>query len=497
MSYQFSNPIFGGQDPFVCKGDDGYYFVAEAAGSKEIYVYHSDRLTERGERYVVYRAEESGESSADLWAPEIWNFNNKWYIYYAGASLAGEKNWHTHRMFVLEADKPIGPYKEPVKLELGEQMAIDGSVLQLAEDKFIFFYMGRNEEKKLNCLYMALMDSPTHICGEPILLSEPEFDWEERINEGPFPIYRNGKVSLLYSAHAAHLPNYCLALLICKDIEHILEPSSWEKLKEPLLTQEGNVIGPGHGCIVSSPDNTEEWLLYHSKFDHDYTLPGGWNRVANLLRVTWEDDIIPRFEQAHPLGTAVMVPAGEKELSVGKTMQLSLNAKSQKYFSEYTYSRSKTVEADDSCIRIAGSVWPEFGDKLILRENVYENCTIHLSMRNTSEEGEVGGLFRVQLPAAGALRWRGYGVYADKIGNFRLVKCDGKKITVLAQKRVQIDGVMDIFVTLNGASIRVSVNEQELFAVADDTFDQGRIGIGTLGGDGEFMEMNVRRNSYA
>ena len=26
MAYKFSNPICGGQDPFVCKGKDGYYF---------------------------------------------------------------------------------------------------------------------------------------------------------------------------------------------------------------------------------------------------------------------------------------------------------------------------------------------------------------------------------------------------------------------------------------------------------------------------------------
>lgn len=497
MSYKFTNPIYGGQDPFVCKGKDGYYFVAEAEESKELYVYHSKRLTERGERHVVYEAEVSGESSADLWAPEIWNFNDKWYIYYAGASKPGQENWNTHRVFVLEADEPLGPYKPPIKLELGEQMAIDASVLQLEKDKFVCFYMGRNEEEKLNCLYMAYMDSPTHVCSKPVLLSRPELEWEGDINEGPFPIYRNGKVSLLYAANAAHLAEYCLGLLVCNDVENILEPTSWEKLQKPLLTQEGNVIGPGHGCIVGSPDNTEDWLLYHSKFNHDYTLPGGWNRVANLLRVTWIDDIIPCFEKIHQHGAEVLAPSGEMGLGLGTSMELKLDKTNRNEFAEYIYSREKTVTEDNRGIRIWGSVWPEFGDKLILREKIYSDCEIHIPIRILSEEGEAGIMFRVQLPAAGECRWKGYGVYVSQNGLLRLVKCDGTKIDILRETKVKQSQIFNITVTLLKDLLKVFVDDTEIFSVQDSTYLDGQIGIGTLGGDAEFTMLKIRRNGDA
>ncbi len=494
MAYKFSNPICGGQDPFVCKGEDGYYSVVEAAGSKELYIYHSNRLTERGVKHVVYQAEESGESSVDIWAPELWNFNNKWYIYYAGSSLGGEKNWHTHRMFVLEADNPLGPYKPPVKLELGEQMAIDGSVLQLAENKFVFFYMGRNEEKMLNCLYMAMMDSPTHICSEPILLSVPELEWESDINEGPFPIYRNGKVSLLYAANAAHLPDYCLGLLVCNDIKNIMKPSSWKKLDKPILTQKGNVIGPGHACIVPSPDNTEDWLVYHSKFDHDYTLPGGWNRVVNLLRITWKEDIIPCCEEPYQHGEPILAPSGEREFSLGKNIELKLDSKSIEQFAEYTYSREKTIWATDDGIRIDGTIWPKFGDKLLLRECSYKDCTITAFMKNISKAGEAGILFRVKLPAAGETRWNGYGVYADKAGHVRLVKCDGKKIMTLKSKKILSDSMRKMTIELQGEIIKVILDGEMLFDIMDSSYRQGQIGIGTLGGDGEFYQLRIRRD---
>ncbi|MBQ8802608.1 MAG: family 43 glycosylhydrolase [Tyzzerella sp.] len=497
MAYKFSNPICGGQDPFVCKGEDGYYSVVEAAGSKELCVYHSKRLTERGVKHVVYQAEESGESSVDLWAPELWNFNNKWYIYYAGSSLGGEENWHTHRMFVLEAEHPLGPYKSPVKLELGEQMAIDGSVLQLEENKFVFFYMGRNEEKMLNCLYMAMMDSPTHICGKPVLLSVPELEWESDINEGPFPIYKNGKLSLLYAANAAHLPEYCLGLLVCNDIENIIKPSSWTKLDKPLLTQKGNVIGPGHACIVSSPDDTEDWLVYHSKFDHDYTLPGGWNRVVNLLRVTWKDDVIPCFEEPYQHGEAILAPSGEEVLPEGKSIELRLDNQSARRFAEYTYSREKTVWATDRGIRIDGTIWPEFGDKLILREGVYGNCTIKVCMKNLSNEGEVGVMFGVELPAAGKCRWQGYGVYTNKAGYIQIIKCDGKKIMTLERKKILAEGERNLLIKLQGKAISVFADNEEILSTMDDADIQGQVGVGTLGGDGEFYELRIRRDDNA
>lgn len=495
MAYTFSNPVYGGQDPFVCKGDDGYYFISEKAGSGSIEVFHSDRLTRRGVSHIVYRAEESGESSADLWAPELWHFNGKWYIYYAGASRAGQEYWCTHRTFVLEADHPLGPYSAPVKLDLRtggrEQMAIDGSVLQLAENDFVIFYMGRDEERELNCLYMARMDSPTHVCGEPVLLSAPELPWESDINEGPFPIYRNGRVSLLYAANAAHLPEYCLGLQICDDPSRIMDPGAWHKLPEPLLTRSGNVVGPGHGCIVSSPDGTEDWLLYHSKFDHDYTLPGGWNRVANLLKVTWKDDVIPVFGEPHQLGAPVTPPSGEADLPEGNDIDLRLGEECIDCFEAYTYSREDTVWTSDHCIRIDGSIWPDFGDKLILREAVYGDCVIRLEFRSISRSGIGGLLFGVDLPAAGAVHWRGFGVFGDRAGHVELVRSDGSKIETIKKKHLISEGEWKLEVRVSGCTAQITADGEILFTYRNTKPITGQTGLGTLGGDAEFRKLKI------
>lgn len=150
MNLQFSNPIYAGQDPFVCKGPDGrYYGVAESPDSRQIEVFGSDSLTDRGIRRIAFTAFDSGKCSADLWAPEIWYLRGKWYIYFAGAEGAGMPWWDTHRMFVLEADEPLGPYRFCGELELGEHMSIDGTVMELPDGRLIFIYMRKYEGEKI------------------------------------------------------------------------------------------------------------------------------------------------------------------------------------------------------------------------------------------------------------------------------------------------------------------------------------------------------------
>ena len=70
--------------------------------------------------------------------------------------------------------------------------------------------------------------------------------------------------------------------------------------------------------MVKSPDNTEDWLVYHNKFTREETLPEGWNRVANLLRVSWDQEGRPVFEKPHAPGEPVPAPSGEFRPRRGK-----------------------------------------------------------------------------------------------------------------------------------------------------------------------------------
>lgn len=483
----FANPIYGGQDPFVCKGPDGrYYGVAESVDSRQIEVFCSDRLTDRGIRRVAYEAAKSGSSSADLWAPEIWYLRGKWYIYYAGASAPGMRNWDTHRMYVLEAEEPMGPYRFAGQLELGDYMSIDGTVMELPDGRLIFIYMRKSEN--MNTLYMAPMSSPTKICAEPVMLTKPEYPWEADITEGPFPIVRNGKVSLMYAANAAHLPEYCLGLLHCTDPENILDPNVWVKEPEPILVGREDVIGPGHACIVSSPDGTEDWLLFHSKFDYDCTLPGGWNRVINLLRVQWDQRGRPTFAPLSARGEALAVPSGEKPAARGGNICLELGAAADSLI-EYGYYREKTIFYESEGLRIKGSACPAYGDKVMIRDAVWQDFEAECVMEPIN--GEIGFLFRIALPATGAYLWRGCGVYFQN-DKWRMVYCDGKELSVLVEGVLTGCGKRKLKVKAVGKCVAIWLDDLLVHRqTVPQIPEEGCLGFGTLGGDGRFIQLVV------
>ena len=486
---QFANPVYGGQDPFVCKGPDGrYYSVAESADSRRIDVYASDRLTDRGICRTAYVAPDSGPSCADLWAPELWHLRGKWYIYYAGASGRGERNWHTHRMFVLESDHPLGPYRPAGRLELGERMSIDGTVMELPDGRLLFFYMGRCDG--MNALFVAPMASPTKIAGPPRLLCRPEYPWEADINEGPFPIVRQGKVRLLYAANAAHLPAYCLGLLCCTDPSRAEDPAVWVKEPQPVLTGTDDILGPGHACIVPSPDGTEDWLVFHSKFDREEALFAGWNRVVNLLRVRWDDRQRPVFDPLPRRGEPRPVPSGEPPLPQGKAVRL-LPGRAADRLVPYGYARAATFFYEGDALRIDGASCPDFGDKALLRDGVFGDFAARVRFQTISGEGEAGFLFRVTLPAAGRWLYRGYGVYLTGQGDWRLIRNDGGEVSVLAAGRIP-KGEVRLLVEARGERIRLSCEGELLCDQADPGgYPDGQVGFGTLGGQGRFTGLSV------
>jgi len=488
MSRYFANPLYGGQDPFVCKGPDGmYYGVAESCDSRQIEVFCSPRLTDRGIRRIAFTAFESGPCSHDLWAPEIWYLRGKWYIYFAGASGAGMANWSTHRMYVLEAEQPMGPYRFLGELDLGEHMSIDGTVLELPSGELIFVYMRKHEGE--NTLFMAPMSDPAHISGKPVLLSKPDYPWEADINEGAFPIVRNGQVYLMYSANAAHLPQYCIALLHCLDPNDALNPKVWVKEQRPILVGTEDVIGPGHACIVPSPDGSEDYLVFHSKFDRTDTLPEGWNRVVNILRLKWDSFQRPIFEPLPRRGELRRLPAGEKPLEWGYVLRLRPGQEPDA-LAEYGSYRTRIFFYEEEGLRICGTRYPEYGNKAMVRACQWRDLEVTCRMK--AEKGKSGLLFRVRHPAAGAMLWNGCGLFLE--GNrWELVRCDSRSIKVLARGTHTERGAVSLRVIAVGIDVTVLLNDRMICRLqVPDIPETGQLGFGTLNGDGMFCSLNVR-----
>src|SRR3954471_8728067 len=113
----FANPIAGGADPWVVR-HDGFYYWCASENDLAIAIYRSERLTERGEKIIVWRAPERGPYSREVWAPELHRLDGKWYIYVAASNGKNE----THRMIVLESvgEEPTSEFRFKAELYTGD-----------------------------------------------------------------------------------------------------------------------------------------------------------------------------------------------------------------------------------------------------------------------------------------------------------------------------------------------------------------------------------------
>ena len=64
-------------------------------------------------------------------------------------------------------------------------------------------------------------------------------------------------------------------------------------------SDENKVYGPGHNSFTTSPDGTEDWIVYHGKDWRDADLQGFAGRMTRAQRFTWRADGPPDF--GHPI----------------------------------------------------------------------------------------------------------------------------------------------------------------------------------------------------
>ena len=204
--------------------------------------------------------------SKNIWAPEMYNIDGKWYIYF---SAAREGSDFDHRMYVLEnssANPLEGEWELKGQIRTGyEVFQIDASIFEHQET---WYMMWSGAGAKGNSLYMAPLENPWTIAESRIMLTEPELDWEiingARVTEGPQVIKHDDRIFITYSASFCDA-NYNMGVLSANVDSDLMNPASWEKSLKPIFVSnaEANAYGPGHGSFVQSPDSTELIHVYH------------------------------------------------------------------------------------------------------------------------------------------------------------------------------------------------------------------------------------------
>lgn len=308
----FDNPLVNfGADPFVTF-QDGYYYYIRVNHDKSIWVSKSEELSRIGQVEPVQVYAPSGEEpSAELWAPEIHYINGKWYIYYtAGAGSS-------HRMYVLESDTADaqGSYTYKGKMApVTDKWAIDQTVLEVNDQLYAVWSGWEGDVNVDQRIYIAKMDNPWTISGERVELSVPEYSWEKQggsptINEGPqIAVSPDGTINIVYSASGSWSDYYCLGCLTLKDNADPMDKESWIKADQPIFEKNNSTTySTGHACFVSSPDGTEDYIVYHATRNSGE----GWNgRGVRTQRLYWNEDGTPYIGTAIEYNGKVNWPSG-------------------------------------------------------------------------------------------------------------------------------------------------------------------------------------------
>ncbi|MGI5459104.1 family 43 glycosylhydrolase [Streptomyces sp. CA-249302] len=255
--------------------------------------------------------------NTNIWAPEIHFVDGHWYLYYS-AGQSGVACCDSQRTHVLESagTDPLGPYTYKNTLT-GSNLSpsgwlIDASVLQTGGKLYLVgsgFVNGSAQS-----LVIAPMSNPYTLSSSTFsVISSPTLSWETSggaVNEGPEPLYHDGRTFLTYSASFCGTADYKLGQLELTGSDP-LSASSWTKKSTPVFQRSdaGGVYGPGHNGFFTSPDGTENWIVYHANSSSSGGCGNG--RTTRAQKFTWNADGTPDFGTPVALGSTLPGPSGE------------------------------------------------------------------------------------------------------------------------------------------------------------------------------------------
>ncbi|MDT0444323.1 family 43 glycosylhydrolase [Streptomyces johnsoniae] len=310
----FTNPIKrNGPDPWL-QYHDGYYYLATTTWNSTITMRRSETLSglASAQDTVLFDLSGMPNGCCNMWAPEFHLLDGpngpRWYLYYVAGQNVPDFN-PTQRLHVLESEgtDPMGPYH--FKADLGNDWQLDPSILTVDGELYLLGSIHDGTQS----LSITPLSNPWTLGGQRRTISSPTLPWEQQsgaVNEGAEALYHDGRIMIVYSASACWGPDYKLGLLTLTGSDP-LNRDHWTKHPDPVFERDdaAGVFAPGHNGFFTSPDGTEDWIVYHA----NDSAGGGcdMNRSTRAQRFTWNDDGTPDFGTPVPTGVELPAPSGE------------------------------------------------------------------------------------------------------------------------------------------------------------------------------------------
>ncbi len=313
----FANPVIQGADPYVTQKDGFYYFMVTQGNSIKLWKTKNMSAIGTATSKTVYTPTVGAPDSKNVWAPEMNFLDGKWYIYYT----AGDGSDNSQRTWVLENSSPdpmSGTWVLKGRLFTSDTnfWAIDGNIMQYGGSRY-FLWSGRPNQLTGDLtqnIYIAKMTNPWTLEGNATQISTPTYAWERNgfgVNEAPEFLLNENKAFVTFSASFCGTDDYALGLLSLVEGGDPLRIQDWSKNTQPVFVKNptAGAFGPGHNSFFTSPDGTENWMIYHAN-----TSAGqGCNsdRNVRMQKFTFNANGTPNFGSPLAVGLAVTSPSGE------------------------------------------------------------------------------------------------------------------------------------------------------------------------------------------
>ncbi|MFD1143283.1 glycoside hydrolase family 43 protein [Larkinella insperata] len=279
----YRNPVIAGDfaDPSVIRVGSTYYAVGTSSEWGPAYpIYTSTDLVNWSYVGPVF-ATLPEWTVGSYWAPELFHRNGIFYVYYTARRKSDKRSYIG---VATTRDLRKGFTDHGLLLEWTSE-AIDAFIIEDQGKLFMTWKAyGLDKGKAIELLGAELSSDGLKVTGKAFTLLTAERDnWEAGGAEGQALFKRGRYFYMTYSGNACCGANcnYQVGLARAEKLQ-----GPWEKFAgNPVLVGDDTWKCPGHGTVVTTPDN-RYFYLHHAYNGTDFTQTG---RQGVLSELAWND----------------------------------------------------------------------------------------------------------------------------------------------------------------------------------------------------------------
>ncbi|GAB3949213.1 family 43 glycosylhydrolase [Spirosoma harenae] len=279
----YRNPVIAGDfaDPSIIRVGDTYYAVGTSSEWGPAFpIYTSKDLVNWTYVGPVFQKIPDW-TMGSFWAPELVYRQGTYYLYYTARRKSDK---HSFIGVATSKDIRSGFTDHGLLIEWTSE-AIDPFIIEEGGKPYITWKAyGLDKGKSIEILGSELSADGLKLIGQHFsLISADRTNWEAGGAEGQAIFKRGNYYYMTYSGNTCCGPkcNYQVGLARAKTLR-----GPWEKFSgNPVLISDDTWKCPGHGTVVTTPDNRYVYL-HHAYNGTDFTFTG---RQGVLSELVWND----------------------------------------------------------------------------------------------------------------------------------------------------------------------------------------------------------------